>query len=59
MNNFKKQKSNFIFAEIDHTGTNIWTPKNDIETCPLFQLNYTYEKEGKRIRRFCTKFSNN
>ena len=51
---FCKNNTAFGYAEIDHTGTYRWKPLSEsvIEFCPLFSLAWTYELEGRRIRRF-------
>lgn len=60
MNNvFKRRNTFWNFAEVDHTGIFKWEPTTKIETCPLFELAYSYEANEKRYRRFVTNFSNN
>jgi hypothetical protein len=55
---FLKSNPNDIFGEIDHTGVYKWVPAK-IDVCLIFRMAYTYEKDGRRIRRFFTDFSSN
>lgn len=52
------RNTKFAFAEVEHTGIDKYE-SNRVELCPLFDFAYTYENEGKRIRRFVTNFSSN